>query len=182
LPACYGFILLSERQAELRDTFLPAGRETTPWRHQRCPGLAPRAADPFLTPTRGAPPRSCIAHASACRLPTPSCILHGHGGKHRLRVQSVEATSGTGAGTRRSALAQRHHTLVVSSSGFSAPHVTAAAAGLHSTSRMPYEGRVVLCAHSLSSALRFLPRERGGEGLRGHGGGRGWTSQADGLW
>jgi hypothetical protein len=78
--------LLSERQAEPRHASPTAGRETTPCRHQRCPGLALRAADTLLTPTRGAPPRARIATASACMLPTPSRILHGHGGKRRRRV------------------------------------------------------------------------------------------------
>jgi hypothetical protein len=87
------------------------------------------------------------------------------------RVQGVEAAAGTGAGTRRSALAQRQDGLVVSSRGWSATHVVAAA-GWPSTSRIPYEGRIVLFSHNLSEAPHFLPRERGGEGLRGHGGGR----------
>ena len=109
--------LLSERQAEPRHASPTAGRETTPCRHQRCPGLALRAADTLLTPTRGAPPRARIATASACMLPTPSRILHGHGGKRRRRVQGGEAAAGPYAETRREALAQRQDGLVVSSRG-----------------------------------------------------------------
>ena len=111
-----------------------------------------------------------IAMASACMLPTPSRILHGHGGKHRRRVLSVEAASGTGAGTRRGALKQRHDRLVVSFSSSSASHV-AAAAGLHSTPRMPHEGRVVLFSPA-SLMRRSSSPASGGEGIMGYGGGQ----------
>jgi hypothetical protein len=93
LPAWYGFLLLSERQAEPRDASPIAGSETAPWHHPRCPGLAPRAADTLLTPRRGVPPRAHIATASACMLPTPSRILHAHGGKRRRRVSGGEAAA-----------------------------------------------------------------------------------------
>src|SRR5712691_11162257 len=81
------------------DRAYPGGRETTPWCHHRCPERAPRAADPFLTPTRGAPHRSRIATASACMRPTPFRILHGYAGKPHAEGQGVEAAAGTGSGT-----------------------------------------------------------------------------------
>src|SRR2546428_5329051 len=93
--------LLSERQAEPRHASPTAGRETTPCRHQRCPGLALRTADTLLTPTRGAPPRARIATASAFMRPTPSRILHGHGVKSTRRGRCGADVAGPFAETSR---------------------------------------------------------------------------------
>ena len=88
-------------------------------------------------------------------------------------MPDVEAAAGPYAGTRRGAVAQRHHSLVVSSRGCATSHVADAAAdGEHSPPRMPHEGRVVMVSQGPHAETIFLPRERGGEGRKGHGGGR----------